>query len=139
MSVTLEDFGKKYVLTMQGRLKHQAILGSDPRGNLIRLDNALAQMPQRLKAFQTQLDETRHQQEAAKAELGKPFPFEEELRDKTARLIFLDAELNLDANKGSQTEQVIAKSVRPSVLDKLRSQPAPIRNNQKQKRHEEVR
>lgn len=135
MSVTLEDFGKKYVLTMQGRLKHQAILGSDPRGNLIRLDNALAQMPQRLKAFQTQLDETCHQQEAAKAELGKPFPFEEELRDKTARLIFLDSELNLDANKGGQTEQVIAKSARPSVLDKLRSQPAPIRNNQKQKRH----
>ena len=139
MSVTLEDFGKKYVLTMQGRLKHQAILGSDPRGNLIRLDNALAQMPQRLKAFQTQLDETFHQQEAAKAELGKPFPFEEELRDKTARLIFLDAELNLDANKGGQTEQVIAKSARPSVLDKLRSQPTPSRNNQKQKRHEEVR
>ena len=130
---------KGMVLTMQGRLKHQAILGSDPRGNLIRLDNALAQMPQRLKAFQTQLDETCHQQEAAKAELGKPFPFEEELRDKTARLIFLDSELNLDANKGGQTEQVIAKSARPSVLDKLRSQPAPIRNNQKQKRHEEVR
>ena len=139
MSVTLEDFGKKYVLTMQGKLKHQAILGSDPRGNLIRLDNALAQMPQRLQAFQTSLEETYHQQEAAKAELGKPFPFEEELRDKTARLIFLDAELNLDANKGGQTEQVIAKSARPSVLDKLRSQPAPSRNNQKQKRHEEVR
>ena len=69
MSVTLEDFGKKYVLTMQGRLRHQATLGSDPRGNLIRLDNALAQMPQRLKAFQTQLDETCHQQEAAKDEL----------------------------------------------------------------------
>ncbi|MDY4508864.1 MAG: SNF2-related protein [Candidatus Faecousia sp.] len=139
MSVTLEDFGKKYVLTMQGRLRHQATLGSDPRGNLIRLDNALAQMPQRLQAFQTSLEETYHQQEAAKAELGKPFPFEEELRDKTARLIFLDAELNLDANKGGQTEQVIAKSARPSVLDKLRSQPVPIRNNQKQKRHEEVR
>ena len=139
MSVTLEDFGKKYVLTMQGKLRHQATLGSDLRGNLIRLDNALAQMPQRLKAFQTQLEETCHQQEAAKAELGKPFPFEEELRDKTARLIFLDAELNLDANKGGQKEQVIAKSARPSVLDKLRSQPAPSRNNQKQKRHEEVR
>ena len=139
MSVTLEDFGKKYVLTMQGRLRHQATLGSDPRGNLIRLDNALAQMPQRLKAFQTQLDETCHQQEAAKAELGKPFPFEEELRDKTARLIFLDAELNLDANKEGQTEQVIAKSARPSVLDKLRSQPARSRTDKKQKRHEEVR
>ena len=139
MSVTLEDFGKKYVLTMQGRLRHQATLGSDPRGNLIRLDNALSQMPQRLKAFQTQLDETYHQQEAAKAELGKPFPYEEELRDKTARLIFLDSELNLDANKGGQQEQVVAKAARPSVLDKLRSQPAPSRNDKKQKRHEEVR
>ena len=139
MSVTLEDFGKKYVLTMQGRLRHQATLGSDPRGNLIRLDNALAHMPQRLKAFQTQLDETYHQQEAAKAELGKPFPYEEELRDKTARLIFLDAELNLDANKGGQQEQVVAKASRPSVLDKLRSQPAPSRTDKKQKRHEEVR
>ena len=139
MSVTLEDFGKKYVLTMQGKLRHQATLGSDPRGNLIRLDNALAQMPKRLKAFQTQLDETYHQQEAAKAELGKPFPFEEELRDKTARLIFLDAELNLDANKGGQQEQVVAKATRPSVLDKLRSQPAPSRTGKKQKRYEEVR
>ena len=135
MSVTLEDFGKKYVLTMQGKLRHQATLGSDPRGNLIRLDNALAQMPQRLKAFQTQLDETYHQQEAAKAELGKPFPYEEELRDKTARLIFLDSELNLDANKGGQQEQVVAKAARPSVLDKLRSQPAPSRTDKKQKRH----
>ena len=114
-------------------------LGSDPRGNLIRLDNALAQMPQRLQAFQTQLDETYHQQEAAKAELDKPFPYEEELRDKTARLIFLDAELNLDANKGGQQEQVVAKAARPSVLDKLRSQPAPSRTGKKQKRHEEVR
>ena len=139
MSVTLEDFGKKYVLTMQGRLRHQTALGSDPRGNLIRLDNALAQMPQRLQAFQTQLDETYHQQEAAKAELDKPFPYEEELRDKTARLIFLDAELNLDANKGGQQDQVVAKAARPSVLDKLRSQLTPSRTDKKQKRHEEVR
>ena len=139
MSVTLEDFGKKYVLTMQGRLRHQATLGSDPRGNLIRLDNALAQMPQRLQAFQTQLDETYHQQEAAKAELDKPFPYEDELQDKTARLIFLDAELNLDANKGGQQDQVVAKAARPSVLDKLRSQLTPSRTDKKQKRHEEVR
>ena len=66
-------------------------------------------------------------------------PYEEELRDKTARLIFLDAELNLDANKGGQQEQVVAKAARPSVLDKLRSQPAPSRTDKKQKRHEEVR
>ena len=70
--ISIQHFGCfTNVLTMQGKLRHQATLGSDPRGNLIRLDNALAQMPQRLKAFQTQLDETYHQQEAAKVELGK--------------------------------------------------------------------
>lgn len=72
-------------------------------------------------------------------ELGKPFPYEQELRDKTARLIFLDAELNPDANKGGQQEQVVAKSARPSIMDKLWSQPAPSRTDKKQKRHEEVR
>lgn len=49
MSVTLTNFGRKFVLTMQGKLVHQAELGSDPKGNLIRLDNALAQMPQRMQ------------------------------------------------------------------------------------------
>ena len=71
MSVTLENFGKKFVLTMQGKLRYQAELGSDPKGNLIRLDNALAQMPQRMQSLQTHLEETYHQQEAAKAELEK--------------------------------------------------------------------
>ena len=52
MSVTLENFGKKFVLTMQGKLRYQAELGSDPKGNLIRLDNALAQMPQRMQSLQ---------------------------------------------------------------------------------------
>lgn len=139
MSVTLEDFGKKYVLTMQGRLRHQATLGSDPRGNLIRLDNALAQMPQRLKAFQTQLDDTYHQQEAAKAELAKPFPYEEELRDKTARLIFLDAELNMAANESQPQEQMMAKSVRPSILEKLKSQVPNVNTKRTQRKEHEAR
>ena len=142
MSVTLEDFGKKYVLTMQGRLRHQATLGSDPRGNLIRLDNALAQMPQRLKAFQTQLDDTYHQQEAAKAELAKPFPYEEELRDKTARLIFLDAELNMAANESQPQEpqeQVMAKSVRPSILEKLKSQVPNVNTKRTLRKEHEAR
>ena len=139
MSVTLEEFGTKYVLTMQGKATHQATLGSDPRGNLIRLDNALALMPQRLQALETRLEEVYQQCEAAKAELGKPFPFEEELRDKTARMIFLDAELNLDANSGGQTEKVVAKSERPSILNKLKNTPARTTPSKPQKHYEEVR
>lgn len=137
MSVTLENFGKKYVLTMQGKFRHPAELGSDTRGNLIRLDNALSQMPLRLQALQTHLEETYHQQAAAKAEVGKPWPYEQELQDKTARLIFLDAELNLDA--GGQSELVIAKSSRPSILSRLKSAPPQSKNPKPKKHHEEVR
>ena len=139
MSVTLENFGKKFVLTMQGKLRYQAELGSDPKGNLIRLDNALAQMPQRMQSLQTHLEETYHQQEAAKAELEKPWPYEQELRDKTARLIFLDAELNLDARGKSEQEQVIPKSSRPSILSRLKTPTSQGSSPKQKKHHEEVR
>ena len=139
MSVTLENFGKKYVLTMRGKLHHPAELGSDPKGNLIRLDNALSQMPLRLQAMQTHLEETYHQQAAAKVEVGKPWPYEQELQDKTARLIFLDAELNLDAGGQSEPEPVIAKSSRPSILSRLKSTPPQSKNPKQKKHHEEVR
>ena len=139
MSVTLENFGKKFVLTMQGKLRYQAELGSDPKGNLIRLDNALAQMPQRMQSLQTHLEETYHQQEAAKAELEKPWPYEQELRDKTARLIFLDAELNLDARGKSEQEQVIPKSSRPSILSRLKTPTSQGSSPKQKKHHEEIR
>ena len=139
MSVTLENFGKEFVLTMQGKLRYQADLGGDPKGNLIRLDNSLALMPSRMQALQIHLEEICHQQAAAKAEVGKPWPYEQELRDKTARLIFLDAELNLDANGQSEPEKGIAKSSRPSILSRLKSPPPQSKNPKQKKHHEEVR
>ena len=63
-------------------MTHRAALGTDPRGNLTRIDNALAQMPQRLEAAKAQLDNLYQQQAAAKEEVGKPFLYEEELKSK---------------------------------------------------------
>lgn len=139
MSVTLEDFGKNYVLTMQGSAKHQATLGSDAKGNLIRLNNALNMIPNRYKGLEVKLEEIHHQQEAAKAELEKPFPFEEELRDKTARLIFLDAELNLDGRTEKPEKEEPVQTSRPSVLEKLKAPPVPGNPSLKQKQYEEER
>ena len=70
-----------------------------------------------------QLENLYNQQAAAKAEVGKPFPQEQELAAKTARLIELDMELNLDGKGQPQPEQAIAKSARPSVLDRLKAPP----------------
>ena len=96
MSAFYEPFQNTYILNLKGEMTHRVELGTDPRGNLIRIENALNQMPSRLQAVQNQLATLEQQQEAAKAEYGKPFPQEQELAEKTARLIELDLELNLD-------------------------------------------
>lgn len=80
---------------LKGAVAYKVDLGADARGNLIRIDNALDKMPESLENYKTKLANLLQQQEAAKAEVGKPFPQEEELQQKSARLAELDAELNI--------------------------------------------
>ena len=146
MSLTVEDFGRDFVLTLKGRMNHRVTLGKDARGNLTRIDNALNAMPDRLQNVRNTLDALTAQMETAKAELGKPFPQEDELRTKSARLAELNAELNIDDR--TPMEQMAedapavqsAKAERPSVLAKLKaplSQPCAedkIRHRNKEER-----
>ena len=137
-----EKIARKYgvdTLLLKGQMTHRATLGTDPRGNLTRIDNALAQMPQRLEAAKAQLDNLYQQQAAAKEEVGKPFLYEEELRSKNARLVELDTLLNIDGKGQAHTESVVAKSTRPSVLDNLKRPVQPRSTDKKPKQHEEVR
>lgn len=137
MSVMFDAFSKEYTLLLKGQMTHRVTLGADPRGNLIRIDNALAQMPQRLEAVKNQLDNLYQQQAAAKAEVGNPFPHEQELRDKSARLTELDLLLNIDGRGRQTREAEMAKSVRPSVLDRLRRRVPPRKPDKKPKHHEQ--
>ena len=120
MSLTVENFGKDFILTLKGKMSHRVELGKDARGNLVRIDNALAQMPERYKTVQGRLENVQAQLATAKAELGKPFPQETELKEKSARLAELNAELNIDDRTPMEqaAENVVAK--RPSVLGKLK-------------------
>jgi hypothetical protein len=118
MHISFDALEKTYNLTLKGEMTHRVELGKDPRGNLTHIDNALAQMPERLKSVQSQLDNLYAQVEAAKLEVGKPFPQEAELQEKSARLVELTAQLNMD-KQPSQAERTIAKNDRPSVLAKL--------------------
>ena len=136
MSVSFDAFRQEYMLLLKGQMTHRATLGTDPRGNLTRIDNALSQMPQRLEAVKNQLDNLCQQQAAAKAEVGKPFPQEQELRDKSARLAELDVLLNMDGRGRPAPETVIAKSSRPSVLEGLK-RPVPRNPDKKPKHHEQ--
>ena len=139
MSVEFSAWKQEYTRLLKGQMTHRASLGTDPRGNLTRIDNALSQMPQRLEATKAQLDNLYQQQAAAKEEVGKPFSYEDDLRVKSARLVELDTLLNLDGKGRSQPESVIAKSARPSVLDSLKRPVPPRSPEKKPKQHEEVR
>ena len=128
MSLTLENFSSQYVLTMKGEISHRVELGKDSRGNLIRMDNVLNAIPERIKVAEMQLESVRSQLEAAKAEVGKPFPKEEELRTKFARLNELNAELNIDER--TPIEKTADKSEKTSVIEKLRNT-VPVTSTQK--------
>ena len=137
MFVTFDAFQKEYMLQLKGRMTHRTALGADPRGNLTRIDNALSQMPQRLESVKVQLDNLYQQQAAAKEEVGKAFPYEEELRVKNARLVELDMELNMDSKGQSRPEAAIAKRARPSVLEGLKRPIPPCSMEKKPKQQEQ--
>ena len=123
MFTEVRNFQRELVL--KGEMTHRTPLGTDPFGALARIDHTLAKIPERLAAVKVQLENLFDQREAAKAEVGKPFPREDELKEKSARLAELDVLLNI-GGAPSQGEQAIAKSPRPSVLDSLK-RPLPPR------------
>ena len=123
MLLSVEGFGQDFILTLKAQMTHRVTLGKDARGNLIRIDNALSDMPKRLQNVHAQLDNLHSQMDAAKAEIGKPFPQEAELAQKSARLAELNALLDIDSRAPAQRQasEVMAKSERPSVLESLKT------------------
>ncbi len=117
MTVCYNPFDNQFEMSLRGAMSHRLVLGSDARGNLIRMENALANIPVRMGDAQTQLDTLNQQMSAAKEELGKPFPQEAELQEKNARLITLNALLNIDGKANSEPEQADEK---PSIHDQLK-------------------
>ena len=139
MSVEFQAWKQEYTLLLKGQMTHRATLGTDPRGNLTRIDNALTQMPQRLEAVKNQLENLHQQQAAAREEVSKPFLYEDDLQVKTARLVELDTLLNIGDKGHPAPETVMAKSARPSVLGSLKRPVPPRSTEKKPKQHEEVR
>ena len=118
VEVSLEQFGK-HVLTLKGTLEHHVELGADARGNVTRIENALTALDKELGTLNTRLSDLQRQVENAREELEKPFPQENELREKSARLVELNAELDMENNTEPQEAE------KPSVLAKLK-EPIPL-------------
>ena len=100
LNVTFDSFNNKFVMNVKGAMSHTMEVGSDPLGNITRINNVLEAMPVQLEEAQTKLSNVEHQLETAKAEVDKPFPQEAELSEKLDRLTALNALLNM-AEKGN--------------------------------------
>ena len=122
LSLRFDAFRTEYQALLKGQRKYTVPLGNDPLGNIIRLDNSLNSFPERITAAENELTTLHQQQAAAQVEVEKPFPQEEELAQKSARLAELNAQLDVDEKQHDEPEQEEPKkedAPRPSVLAAL--------------------
>nr|MCR5234756.1 DEAD/DEAH box helicase family protein [Lachnospiraceae bacterium] len=99
MSVSFEPFTKRFSLTLKGSLSHTVDIGSDPTGNITRINNVLEGMSRKLEEAVDKLSNVEKQLETAKTEVVKPFAQEAELSEKLDRLSELNALLNMDGKE----------------------------------------
>ena len=121
LSLRFDTFHKEHQALLKGTLKYPVPLGSDPHGNIVRLDNALSNFADRITVAENELDTLKQQQAAAQVEVAKPFPQEEELAQKSARLAELNAQLDVDEkhHEPEQDEEEKEDAPRRSVLAAL--------------------
>ena len=96
MELTFSAITSEYQLALKGALSHTVVLGSDIHGNITRIDNMLSSLQDKYETVTQNLADEIKNMEKAKAEIGKPFPQEKELQEKTKRLTELNVVLNLD-------------------------------------------
>ena len=122
LSLRFDTFRSEYQAILKGQRRYPVPLGTDPLGNIIRLDNSLNNFPERINSAENELATLHQQQAAAQIEVEKPFPQEEELAEKSARLAELNAQLDVDekSHDPEQEEQPDEDAPRrPSVLAAL--------------------
>ena len=133
LSLRFDTYRSEYQAILKGQRRYPIALGTDPLGNIIRLDNSLNNFPERINSAENELATLHQQQAAAQIEVEKPFPQEEELAEKSARLAELNAQLDVD-EKNHEPEQDEEEQEdaprRPSVLAALgekTNQPEPVK------------
>ena len=133
LSLRFDTYRSEYQAILKGQRRYPVALGTDPLGNIIRLDNSLNNFPERINSAENELATLHQQQAAAQIEVEKPFPQEEELAEKSARLAELNAQLDVD-EKSHDPEQDEEEQEdtprRPSVLAALEEKsdkPEPVK------------
>ena len=132
LSLRFDTYRSEYQAILKGQRRYPVPLGTDPLGNIIRLDNSLNNFPERINSAENELATLHQQQAAAQIEVEKLFPQEEELAEKSARLAELNAQLDVDekSHEPEQEEEQVDEPRRPSVLAALEEKsdkPEPVK------------
>ena len=122
MTVDYDSYRQEVKLILRGEMSHTVTMGTDVYGNLTRIENALANMPQKLEKAEERIAELERQTEQVKAELGKPFAQEKELEAKAARLAELNAALNIDEKRKEPMEKRPMKDVLKAYQERADAQ-----------------
>lgn len=140
LKAQFDSFAQQFRLFVKGETTHSMEVGSDPAGNITRVNNVIASLPKALEKAEQTLQSLQEKVESAKAELLRPFPQEAELAEKLARLHEVDALLDMD-EKGKDapvqdtavadrpraaTRMYADQPKRPSVLEKLKARQAEV-------------
>ena len=120
LSLRFDTYHSEYQALLKGQRKYPVALGKDPLGCIIRLDNSLNNFPERISSVENELATLKQQQAAAQIEVEKPFPQEEELAEKSARLAELNAQLDMDekSHEPEQDEEPRRSSVLAALEEK---------------------
>ena len=122
MTVDYDSYRQEVKLILRGEMSHTVTMGTDVYGNLTRIENALANMPQKLEKAEERIAELERQTEQARAELGKPFAQEKALEAKAARLAELNAALNIDEKRREPMEKRPMKDVLKAYQERADAQ-----------------
>ena len=122
MTVDYDSYRQEVKLILRGEMSHTVTMGTDVYGNLTRIENALANMPQKLEKAEERIAELERQTEQTKAELGKPFAQEKALEAKAARLAELNAALNIDEKRKEPMEKRPMKDVLKAYQERADAQ-----------------
>ena len=96
LSVSFDSFNHQYLMTVSREWSYKMEMGKDSLGNLKRLRNLLAGIEGEIPKAERKLETLSQQLAAAREEVEKPFPKEEELAGKLKRLAELNTMLNMD-------------------------------------------
>lgn len=122
--------GTTFKVSMKQNLSYSADLSNDPSGNITRINNALEKIPDSIKGQESQLATLQTELENAREEAERPFPKEDELKTKSARLSQLNIELDMDQGGADEPAREAADAQaqavgKPSILKALKQFDAP--------------